>query len=135
MNKPNLMVSWIIENFKRLGTKMPSFFKIWAWIGGFALALTSLPQLISQLDAFGIKIPDIFNTKVNEIVKIAGSTVLVMSWLTSQSKPVGVDQNGQVIKATDTQKLPFSAAAEKKIVIKKDIPTVEINPASNSINN
>lgn len=127
MNQAPGLILWIIENFKRLGTKMPIFFKVWAFISGFGVALTTLPQTISWLGLMNIHIP-FLDAHANEIIRYCSTGALVMSFLTSQSKPVGVDQQGNIIKSTDTKKLPFTTASEQKIVDKESAQAVEIKP-------
>jgi len=76
----------------------------------------------------GFNIPDLWNAKVTLAVAWASRAALFMSLLTTQSKPTGVTQEGQIIKSTDTAKLPFTSATEQKIVDKTSAPAVEVKP-------
>lgn len=128
MQNPNVL-QFLQEFLQRLFTKSPKFFKVWTWISGALVLITGIPAFITMLPV-GITIPDIFNQGVTTAVRYAGTGVLLMSLLTTQSKPVGVTETGAVIKSTDGKQLPFTAAAEQKSADKHEIAGVELKSIS-----
>lgn len=124
MQNANVLI-FLKELLQRLLVKSPKFFKIWTWISSGLILITGIPAFISMLPV-GITIPDIFNQGVTVAVRYAGIGVLLMSLLTTQSKPVGVTEAGTVIKATDDKKLPFTAAAEQKSAEKHEVTPVAV---------
>lgn len=119
------VLTFIQELLKRLFTKSPLFFKIWTWISTALVLITGIPAFITMLP-IGITIPDLFNEGITLAVRYAGMGVLLMSLLTTQSKPGAVTDSGVVIKSTDSTKLPFTAAAEQKTAEKENIATVKL---------
>lgn len=130
MNQPPLLILWFVELIKRFGTKSPFFFKALSWFSGLLAALATLPQALAWLNVVHISIP-FLDTHAGEIVRYSSLGILFASLLTSQSKPTGIDQEGNIIKTTDTQKLPFTATSEQKIVDKDSIPAVTVKPLIN----
>jgi len=120
------VLTFLREFIQRLFTKSPKFFKIWTLISGALVLITGIPAFITMLPV-GITIPDIFNQGVTTAVRYAGTGVLLMSLLTTQSKPGAITDGGVVIKSTDSNQLPFTAATEMKSAIKHDIATVKID--------
>lgn len=125
MNQPPLLILWFVELIKRLGSKIPGFFKGLAWFSGLLTAVTTLPDALNWLQIVHIQIP-FLNAHVTEIVRYCSIGILFTSLLPTQSKPVGVNQEGQVIKSTDVQKLPFTAKSEQNIVDKTSAPSVVV---------
>lgn len=123
MPKSNI-ITFLQELLQRLFTRSPKFFKIWTIIAGALVLVTGLPELLT---AININVPDLWNAKITTAVAWASRAALFMSLLTTSSKPAGVTPTGTIIKATDTTKLPFTAAEEKKEAVKKEVDTVEIN--------
>lgn len=119
------VLTFLQELFQRLATKSPKFFKIWTWISGALVLITGIPDFISMLPV-GIVIPDLFNEGITIAVRYAGTGILLMSLLTTQSKPGAITDGGVVIKSTDAAKLPFTAAAEQKVAEKQNIATVKL---------
>lgn len=119
----NVVINFLKENLQRLFIKMPVFFKIWTGISMVLLLITGLPDFITMLPV-GITIPDIWNNYITIAVRYASSGMLFMALLTTQSKPVAVTSEGNVLKETNVDKLPFTASREAKAAIKSDVPTV-----------
>lgn len=124
MQNANVLM-FLKEFLQRLFTKSPKFFKVWTWISGALVLVTGIPQLISSLP-FQVHIPDVFNERLTAAIAWSSRAALLMSLLTTQSKPVGVTEDGKVVKATDDKQLPFTAATELKSAIKHDITPVEV---------
>lgn len=125
------VLTFIQEMFQRLFTKSPTFFKVWTFISGALVLITGLPAFIDLLHINGFQIPDLWNAAVTKAVGFASSGVLLMSLLTTQSKPSGATENGEIIKSTDQKKLPFTAAKEQKIIDTKELPQVEVKTVIN----
>lgn len=128
--KANIL-TFLQENIQRFFTKSPLFFKIWTIISGTFVLITGIPDLISSLP-FHVTIPDLWNERVTLAVAWASRAALFMSLLTVKSPAIGVTDNGKgnIIKVTDSSKLPFTAASEQKSAIKNDISSVEVKVTS-----
>lgn len=115
LNANNPFLSWLIEMVKRLGQKSPQFFVVLQWIFGIITAITGLPAVISLITTtLGYTLPDVFTQFENKTVALCGLVVTFVSALPVQNTSVAKDQTGQVLKQTDTKKLPFTAKAEAK---------------------
>lgn len=119
------VLTWLQELIQRFFTKSPLFFKIWTIVSGALVLITGVPELLSTMN---IHIPDLWNVKVTAAVAWASRAALFMSLLTTQSKPVGVTKTGEVVKATNENKLPFTAATEQMSAVKNEVTKVEVNP-------
>lgn len=111
----NPLIAWIQELFLRLTSKSPAFFKVWQILSGVPVLIIALPNALQLLN---IHLPQIFDQHVQDVVGWASTAMLLMSLLSTQSKTVAVDQNGNPIKQTNPDKLPFTAMKEVKSVIK-----------------
>lgn len=118
----NALIAWLSENLNRLFAKSPKFFRVWQIIAVVLVLITGLPQLFEQFD---INLPTLWNDRVNSAIAWASRGLLLMSLLSVQSKPIGVTDDGTVIKATN-EKLPFTASNEAKSAVKKDLPKVDV---------
>lgn len=119
MQPQTTLIAFLQEIFQRFKTKSPKFFKVWQWISAALVMITSLPQLLSQVEGFGIVLPESAHSQLAIAVRYAGIGILLMSLLTTQSKPAAITEDGTVLKKTDEQKLPFTAGAEQKTAIKE----------------
>jgi len=122
------VLSWLQENLQRLFVKSPLFFKIWALISGSLILITGVPDFINMLHINGFEIPNLWDAAITKAVGWASRGVFLMSILTSQSKPAAITDQGEVIKSTDTKKLPFTSAIEQKSAVKHGVDVVEIKP-------
>ena len=120
-----IVLTWLQENIQRLFVKSPTFFKVWIWISGALVLITGVPEFITAMP-FNITIPDLWNAKITLIVAWASRGVLLMSLLTTQSKPAAITTTGAVLKVTDN-KLPFTAVTEQIAAGRQGVPIVEIN--------
>lgn len=123
MNTNPMVIKFIQEFFQRLFTKSPKFFRVWQLLLSIATIVTGLPELLQYLH---ITLPPSLAILENQTVSIATSAALLMTLLTTQSKPVGVTTTGEVIKKTNETKLPFTATAEQKSAEKKNVPDVQV---------
>lgn len=112
----NLFIKWLQENIQRLFTKSPLFFKIWMGISGAFVLVTAIPE---ALTIFKIDLPQLFNDTLQKIISGASTGMFLMALMTTQSKAVGVDVNGNILKKTDEKQLPFTSVQEVKEVAKK----------------
>lgn len=119
--KPNIL-SFLQETLQRLFTKSPKFFKIWMIISGTLVLITGIPDWIRFT---GITIPNLWNHDVTLAVAWASRAATFMAILTSKSPIVAVTVGGNVLKATDDTKLPFTAAVEQKAAVKEQVPKVD----------
>ena len=117
MGNAQIFLSFFQETFQRLFTKSPLFFKIWSMVFAGLVLITGLPDFVNTLHINGINIPNLWNDKITVAVAWASRAALLMSMLTSQSKPVTTSTGGQPLKVTDAKMLPFTAATEQKIKI------------------
>ena len=120
----NPLIAWLQENFLRLTAKSPKFFKVWKIILGIPVLIIALPNALQVLN---INLPQVFNDRIQDIVGWATTAAFLMAFLPTQSKVVAIDQNGNPIKKTNTEKLPFTALQEEKIVEKQEASDIEPN--------
>lgn len=106
----NLLLKWLQENFTRLSTKSPLFFKIWMGVSGALVLITWLPDLllIAKID-----IGPVFSEHMNIAVKWASTGIFWMSLLSTQSQPVAVSNSGDLLEKKDEKKLPFTTKVEE----------------------
>lgn len=116
----NIVLSFVQETLQRLFTKSPLFFRIWTLVAAVLVIITGLPDFINWLGVFNFHIPDLWSDKVNEAVAWASRAALIMTALTTQSKPVAVDEKGELLKKTNEKRLPFTAQSEQKIAVKNN---------------
>lgn len=124
----NQLINWLLEFVQRFFTKSPKFFKVITITAAISTALTGLPDLLQW---FGISnLPAWATILENKTIAIASAVALILSKLPSQSQPVAVIASGTVagdtiVKATDSNKLPFTANDEAKKTNTSSLPTVE----------
>jgi len=118
MNTSNPLILWIIEMFQRLMTKSPTFFKVWKVITGIPVLIIAIPDALQLLN---IHLPQVFSAHIQDVVGWASTAMLFMSFLPSQSTPVAVDVNGNILKTTNDLTLPFTANSEQKALLKQDL--------------
>lgn len=120
----NPLLLFLQEFFKRLATKSPLFFRIIYYISAGAALVTGLPGLLQELN---VDLPEWMDVIQNKIIAIASSTAFVIAKLTTQSTAVAVTPSGEVLKKTNEEKLPFTAATEQKAAEKADnLPTSKV---------
>lgn len=112
------VLKFLRETLQRFFTKSPLFFKIWMMVSGALVLITGIPDLINSLP-FHVTLPEIFNDRLNTAVAWASRGAFVMAWLTTAEKPIGLSTDGDILKTTAQDKLPFTAAADLKKVTKK----------------
>lgn len=117
MPQNNQLINFLQELIQRFATKSPKFFRVWQLLLSVLTAVTGLPE---ALQALHITLPGSLSILQNSTVAWASSAALVMSMLTTQSKPTAVKEDGTLLKETDAAKLPFTAANEVKTAAKKD---------------
>lgn len=116
MQTDNQLINFLVECFKRLTVKSPTFFKVWKVITGIPVLIIALPNALKILN---INLPQIFNDHITTAVSWAATAAFIMAFFPTQSTPIAVDQNGTPVKQTDTIKLPFTAISEQKAVQKE----------------
>ena len=118
------IITWLQESLQRLFTKSPAFFRIWMIVFGALGLVAYLPSVINLFP--DTHIADLLNANMTAILKGASAAGLLMSQLTTQSRPGAVTDGGVVIKSTDSTRLPFTAAKEMINAEKHDLATVKI---------
>lgn len=118
MNSNNKLILWVIETIKRFGQKNPKFFQIWQYILGFLIAVTGLPDLLKTIKVIHA-LPAWLEAVSNADAAFGFLGAFLMTYQSAQSKPVAVTEEGQIIKETDQQALPFTALHEVKIATKE----------------
>ena len=119
----NPLIDFLKELVMRFSTKSPAFFKVIQWIsGGLALAM----YIPATLQAFGIDLPAIVSANINLVLAKCASVAFVVSMLTTQSKPIGITEDGKIIKSSNDEKLPFTSTSEQKIAIRSNVSEVEV---------
>ncbi len=129
----NAFILFLKELVLRVSSKSPKFFQILQIISGAFVLITGLPDFLSLL---GITIPEVWNEHLNTAIAWASRGMFLISLLTTQSKPIGIDVNGNILKSTNETKLPFTDLQEKKQVAKQDsvkelVVTGTVNPKDN----
>lgn len=124
--------NWLVEFYKRLGGRTPSFFVVISNLGAIAALIGSLPDILEFLN---LHVPARWQYHWEMFLKIAGVVAFVIARLPDQRTSVAVDNHGgttNVLKIADPDKLPFTVASEEKKAKKLVLPEVdvaEINPA------
>lgn len=106
----NPLLAYLQEFFQRLSTKSPKFFRVIQIVSAVATLLTGLPGLFEEL---GWTLPDWATILQNKTVAFCMLTALTISKLTTQSTAAAQTASGQVLKITNDEKLPFTAANEQ----------------------
>lgn len=113
----NLFIAFLKELFLRFSTKSPKFFKIFQLISGVCAAVTGIPEVLTS---FGVHLSPELMSLQNKAVAYASMGVLFTSLMTTQSKPAATQEDGTILKKTDENKLPFTAANEVNIAAKME---------------
>lgn len=114
----NPVFLFLKETFTRLITKSPLFFRIWNLILGILIFITGLPTFLVYFD---ISIPSEWKLLMDKHVARAAIAVLLMSMLSAQSKTVAVTKEGEAVKQTNPDLLPFTAQIENKKAADKPV--------------
>lgn len=118
-----MLLAFLKELFQRFATKSPKFFKVWQWVFGTLTAVTGIPEL---LNSFNITLPSALSIFENKAVAFASAGAFFMSLLTTQSKPIGVTEVGDIVKKTNEDKLPFTAQSEIKTAEKLGVTEIPV---------
>ncbi len=116
------------ETVARLSQTSPKFFKIWNRINSGLLVVSGIPTILNWLDIPDLEtfLPPTWAKYVLKIIAFAAGWGLLMNKLPVQGTAVGVTEGGNVLKVTPDDKLPFTAAVEKKLAEKENAPVVEV---------
>jgi len=118
----NQFLNFFKEIWFRIGSKSPKFFFVTKVIG-LALALAGkLPWALERYTS--VHPSEQFVNLCSDIGWIF-TGVFATSLLPTQSKAVAVTEEGEVIKKTNTETLPFTAKEESKVSDKQDLPVIE----------
>jgi len=121
----NMLIDFLRESLQRLFQKSPKYFRIWGYISMTAALVTGLPGLLQEL---GINLPDWAAVLQNKVIGWASTIAFLIAKLTVQSTPVAMTPGGEVLKKTNEEKLPFTAANEQKAANKADnLPTSDVS--------
>jgi hypothetical protein len=113
----NVLVAFLQELLQRFATKSPKFFRIWQLVLSIVTAVTGLPETLQML---GITLPPSLCFFENKIVAACTAGAFFMSLLTTQSKPVAIMENGELLKKTNEKQLPFTAEMEHRAAVKNN---------------
>lgn len=119
--KNNQILLFLQETLQRLFTKSPKFFKIWTLVFSILTLITGIPELLTYL---GVVLPTEIAFFASKFIAYVSMGCLLMSKLTTQSKPTGVTDEGVLLKKTDDVALPFTTQAEVK-ANKKELPVLK----------
>jgi hypothetical protein len=111
MQPSNPLINFLRESLNRLKTKKPKYFIWWQYITGAMALITWLPTLLTNL---GVTLPAAATSIMVKLVAACTTGVLFTSQLTTSSPVQAVTKDGAVLKQTDAQVLPFTAANEVK---------------------
>lgn len=117
MNTNSQLLNFLREMLNRAFTKSPMFFRIWQWASGILLVMTGIPELLEQL---GVALPEPFSTMAIKAVAWASAGMYFMSLFPTQSNVVAATEQGDLLKQTDSTKLPFTAKSEERSETRKD---------------
>lgn len=116
------LLNFFKEAWNRLGKKAPMFFSVMKVIGASLALAGKIPWALDRYT--NIEPSEQFINLCSDIGYFFAG-VFATSFLPSQSTAVAVTQNGEVIKKTDTEALPFTATSEAKVSDKQELPTIE----------
>lgn len=119
----NPVFLFLKETLNRFFTKSPLFFRIWNFILGALIIVTGLPTFLVYFD---LGVPQAWRVLMDKHVARAAIAVLVMSMLSAQSKTTGVTKDGEAVKQTNPNLLPFTAQNENKKAVDQPVISHEI---------
>jgi len=116
------VLNFFREALNRLRTRSPRFFYILQLLGGSMTLAGKLPTLLDRWTTMHIS-PEFVNV-CNDIAKFSLG-FLMATFLSAETKPTAVTQEGDVLKKLDETKYPFTATSEKKKAARHETPVVE----------
>jgi hypothetical protein len=122
MNSPAL--NFFIELWNRIRSKSPKFFMI---LQGVSLSLTFLGKVPTALESwFNVEVADSFVRMCNDISSHA-IVFFAAASLPNSNPAVAKTENGTILKTTDEERMPFTAASEAKREEnkKEDLPIIQ----------
>lgn len=119
----NPVFLFLKETLNRFFTESPLFFRIWNFILGALIIVTGLPTFLVY---FNVGIPEALKVFMDKHVARAAIAVLLMSMLSAQSKTTGVTKEGEAVKQTNPNKLPFTANNENKKAVDQPVISHEV---------
>lgn len=128
---PNPLVQQIInfaaEFLQRLRTTKPKFFVYCQYAVALMGTATGLPALIEKVNSVGgfhIVLSNAFLLFENKFIAACSAGFWLASQLTTASKVTAI-KDGTVLKATDSDKLPFTANVECQHATSAGVPEVK----------
>jgi len=119
------LLNFFKEAWNRIGSKSPKFFFVMKIIGASLALAGKLPW---ALDRYTNVEPSQQFINLCSDVGTFFMGVFATSFLPSQSRAIAVTEEGDVMKKTDTEQLPFTATSEAKVSDKQDLPTIDNIP-------
>lgn len=119
----NPLVLFLRELFFRFKTKSPKFFKVWQIITGALMLITGVPGVLELLT---IPVPDVWNAVMQKTIAKVAAGMFFMSLISTQSKTIGVTKDGQAVKQTNPNLLPFTSMLENKIAASQPVISTEV---------
>lgn len=108
--KSGVVMNWLIETYKRMALKSPSYFQVFQKIGLIATIIVGIPAFFDELKGFGINIPlpEQWEAIQSKVIGMAGLVMWLMAKLPVKQPPT---DNGQPVPKREA--LPFTSAADK----------------------
>lgn len=119
MNNNSQVWNYIIEFFKRLGAKTPTFFKVLNYLSIATVIVTGLPGVLEEL---GITLPAWAEVLQSKAAAIAAIISTILTKLPTETPVVGTSAGGTPLKATNPETLPFTVKSEANAEAAKTNP-------------
>jgi len=121
------VLQFFVELVNRIKSRSPRFFLVLQLFGASLTLAGYIPSMLQQW--FNVDVPGNVISMCEDIAQYA-TGFFVAALLPSQSSAVAKTNDGDILKTTDTTKLPFTANAEIKADDKKteEIPKAIIIP-------
>jgi hypothetical protein len=108
-----VITDFLRESLNRLFSKSPKFFKIFQLLAAGLTFAGYIPSMLQRW--FGIVVPGPTITFCEDVAKYAAG-FFAAALLPVAQKPVAQTKEGEAIKVTDEEKMPFTAKAEAKVM-------------------
>ncbi len=124
----SVIINFFTELLNRIRSKSPKFFLVLQLIGASLTLAGYVPSMLQQW--FNVDVPGHVISMCEDVAKYA-TGFFAAALLPSQSKSVAQTASGDILKTTDENKMPFTAAAEEKAEAKKenDLPQAIVMPS------
>jgi len=119
---PNVL-TFFKEFFQRLFIKSPVFFKVFQLVTGSFTFAAYIPAMLCRW--FDVDVPQHFINLCEDMAKYS-TGFFASTFLTAETKPVAIMNDGDILKKVDEVRLPFTKQCDDRDIRKKlmEVPKV-----------